>query len=100
MDRSLLLGVIRFEAFGIFARRLEPEFDQARAGAEGLKFAVSITGDAHKLLNVPCHCGFFFRCRHADLSEHIYRNLNAAYLSSNTGGFATIVPALNVGIEN
>lgn len=41
-------------AFGIFARALEPgvKYDTIRRGCEGLELADSITGDAHKLLNV------------------------------------------------
>lgn len=101
MDKSLLLELTEFEAFGVFARVLEnePEFDRVRAGAEGLEFADSITADAHKLLNVPYDCGFFF-CRHVDLSQQVFRNPNAAYLSFNTGGGATIVSPLHIGIEN
>lgn len=41
-------------AFGIFARALElgGKYDTIRRGCEGLELADSITGDAHKLLNV------------------------------------------------
>ena len=41
-------------AFGIFGRALEPglEFETIKRGCEGLEVADSITGDAHKLLNV------------------------------------------------
>ena len=41
-------------AFGIFGRALElgVEFDAVKRGCEGLDLADSITGDAHKLLNV------------------------------------------------
>lgn len=41
-------------AFGVFGRALEPglEFDAIKRGCEGLELADSITGDAHKLLNV------------------------------------------------
>lgn len=41
-------------AFGIFARALQPgvEYDTIKRGCEGLELADSITGDAHKLLNV------------------------------------------------
>lgn len=41
-------------AFGIFGRALEQGlgFDAIKSGCEGLELADSITGDAHKLLNV------------------------------------------------
>lgn len=87
-------------AFGIFGRVLEdePEFDRIKKGAEGIELADSITGDGHKLLNVPYDCGFFF-CRHPNLAEEVFRNPNAAYLSS--GGDANSIPSpLNIGIEN
>ncbi|PGH04655.1 hypothetical protein AJ80_08489 [Polytolypa hystricis UAMH7299] len=87
-------------AFGIFGRVLKdsPEFERIKKGCEGIELADSITGDAHKLLNVPYDCGFFFS-RHANLAEDVFRNPNAAYLS---GGSTTgVIPSpLNIGIEN
>ncbi len=86
-------------AFGLFGRALEPsqEFQSIIGGSEGMDLADSITGDAHKLLNVPYDCGFFF-CRHPDLVKEVCQNPNAAYL--NSGPSASIVSPLNTGIEN
>lgn len=96
-------------AFGIFARILDaesPEFNHVRRGSEGLELADSIAGDAHKLLNVPYDCGFFF-CRHPDLAGDVFQNPNAAYLSSGSrpaGSSSTNLPSImspnNIGIEN
>ena len=43
-------------AFGLFARALPPgeEFAVLREACEGIELADSITGDAHKCLNVVC----------------------------------------------
>jgi len=76
-----------------------PEFEKVCHGAEGLELADSITGDAHKLLNVPYDCGFFF-CRHQDLAHQVFQNANAAYLNSATTGPVTIPSPLNIGLEN
>lgn len=87
-------------AFGIFGRVLgdEPEFDRIKKGGEGIELADSITGDGHKLLNVPYDCGFFFS-RHSNLAEEVFQNANAAYLSS--GGDPNSIPSpLNIGLEN
>lgn len=95
-------------AFGIFGRILKdsnPEFASITRGCAGLELADSITGDAHKFLNVPYDCGFFL-CRHpsSSLAEDVFRNANAAYLSSGrtpaADDPATILSPLNVGIEN
>ncbi|KZF24360.1 putative tyrosine decarboxylase [Xylona heveae TC161] len=94
-------------AFGLFGRILDSvEFEHVMRGCEGLELADSITGDGHKLLNVPYDCGFFFT-RHLSLAESVFRNPNAAYLSSNTGPkspddpFSSSIPSpLNIGIEN
>ncbi|KKA23672.1 Aromatic-L-amino-acid decarboxylase [Rasamsonia emersonii CBS 393.64] len=95
-------------AFGIFGRILNdstPEFASITRGCAGLEMADSITGDAHKFLNVPYDCGFFL-CRHpsSSLAEDVFRNANAAYLSDSSGRTPadepTIPSPLNVGIEN
>lgn len=94
-------------AFGIFGRILydpfSPEFSSITKGCEGMELADSITGDAHKFLNVPYDCGFFL-CRHpsSGLAEDVFRNPNAAYLSSGKAATATdtIPSPLNIGIEN
>jgi glutamate/tyrosine decarboxylase-like PLP-dependent enzyme len=88
-------------AFGIFGRLLDnsSEFTSINAGCEDLELADSITGDAHKLLNVPYDCGFFL-CRHAQIAENVFRNPSAAYLSSGSSSEITIPSPLNIGIEN
>ncbi|KAL8940539.1 MAG: hypothetical protein Q9216_002756 [Gyalolechia sp. 2 TL-2023] len=88
-------------AFGLFARILENsnEFRYVRGGVEGLELADSITGDAHKLLNVPYDCGFFFS-RHEGIAQEVFQNPNAAYLSSGNSTPDSIPSPLNVGLEN
>ena len=88
-------------AFGIFARVLDdsPEFATVKKGCEGIELVDSITGDGHKLLNVPYDCGFFF-CRHPDLASHVFQNANAAYLTAGVSDGPTIPSPLNIGIEN
>ncbi|OQE26513.1 hypothetical protein PENSTE_c005G03311 [Penicillium steckii] len=88
-------------AFGIFGRILEdtPEFETIKKGSEGIEMADSITGDGHKLLNVPYDCGFFF-CRHHDLSSQVFQNANAAYLSAGPLDGPSIPSPLNIGLEN
>lgn len=56
-------------------------------------------GDAHKLLNVPYDCGFFF-CRHAGQIQRVFQNANAVYLSAGSPSLDHIESPLNVGIEN
>lgn len=50
------------EAFSIFANILPeaPEFDYLKEIVKYIHLADSITGDGHKLLNVPFDCGFFY----------------------------------------
>ncbi|KAI9810809.1 MAG: hypothetical protein M1827_006016 [Pycnora praestabilis] len=89
-------------AFGMFSRILDPseEFERARNGSMGIELADSITGDAHKLLNVkPYDCGFFFS-RHPKVAQQVFMNPNAAYLSSRNTEPSTILSPLNIGIEN
>lgn len=69
-----------------------------RKGVAGLHLVDSITGDAHKLLNVPYDCGFFFS-KHRDMSLRVCQNVNAAYLSTS-GTEDGIASPLNVRLEN
>lgn len=87
-------------AFGLFGRLLsgEEEFGEIVHGCQGLELADSITGDAHKLLNVPYDCGFYF-CRHKGVAEEVFSNGNAVYLTSAASD-DTISSPLNIGIEN
>jgi glutamate/tyrosine decarboxylase-like PLP-dependent enzyme len=63
-------------AFGIYARSTP----RLRSLAAGLELADSITGDAHKWLNVPYESGFFFT-RHIDCLEAACA-ASAVYLES------------------
>lgn len=85
----------------MFARLLDnsTEFKHVWRGTEGLELADSITGDGHKLLNVPYDCGFFF-CRHPDLAQQVFQNPNAAYLNTGSAAPTGIQSPLNVGLEN
>ena len=88
MDRSLLPELIEFEAFGIFAQVLsEPDLTRQELA---LKASNSQISSPEMPVDLSTFC---FRCRHVCLSQQVFRNPNAACLSSNTGGFATIVPS-------
>jgi glutamate/tyrosine decarboxylase-like PLP-dependent enzyme len=88
-------------AFGIFGRVLNdsPEFTTIRKGSEGIELVDSITGDGHKLLNVPYDCGFFFT-RHPNVASQVFQNANAAYLTAGNSDGPSIPSPLNIGIEN
>ncbi|KAJ7176507.1 putative tyrosine decarboxylase [Mycena filopes] len=83
-------------AFGLQARVLVPNesFQSIIDGVAGLHLADSITGDAHKLLNVPYDCGFFFT-RHLELQQAVFQN--GAVPIPDLG---EIPSAHNLGIEN
>ncbi|KAJ4384704.1 hypothetical protein N0V86_000305 [Didymella sp. IMI 355093] len=87
-------------AFGIQARLLPatPAYQAVKDCTAGLDLADSITGDGHKLLNVPYDCGFFLS-RHRSLAERVFANPNAAYLAAGSGGDGIMSP-LNIGLEN
>jgi len=90
-------------AFGIIARMLStPETSQQYSrivsAVEYVELADSITGDGHKLLNVPYDCGFFFS-RDPNDAINVFQNAGAAYLNSGQTGDGIISP-LNIGIEN
>jgi glutamate/tyrosine decarboxylase-like PLP-dependent enzyme len=76
-----------------------PDYITIIRGCEGLELADSITGDGHKLLNVPYDCGFFLS-RHRNLASDVFQNPNAAYLNTGAGTAETIMSPLNSGIEN
>ncbi|KAJ5953638.1 Pyridoxal phosphate-dependent transferase major region subdomain 2 [Penicillium verhagenii] len=88
-------------AFGIFARVLgdSEEFATIKKGCDGIELVDSITGDGHKLLNVPYDCGFFFT-RHPGLAAQVFQNANAAYLSGGPVDGPPIPSPLNIGLEN
>lgn len=89
-------------AFGLFGRLFsndDPEYAHVARSLEGLDLADSITGDCHKLLNVTYDCGIFFT-RHKSLSEQVFRNGNAAYLTSGLGPDDGIQSPGNIGLEN
>lgn len=87
-------------AFGIMCRILDDstEFASLKAGCEGIEFADSIAGDAHKMLNVPYDCGFFL-CRHGKEAAIVFQNANASYLNAS-GATQDVQSPLNIGIEN
>lgn len=85
-------------AFALFAASLPhtPEFSSLVSKTSSLHLADSITGDAHKLLNVPYDAGIFFT-RSPTVLSAVFQNPNAAYLAS---GPSSIPSPLNIGIEN
>ncbi|KAI1302006.1 pyridoxal phosphate-dependent transferase [Xylaria venustula] len=86
-------------AFGVFARVL-PEKDEFSSLLEinaGLELCDSMTVDGHKLLNVPYDNGIFFT-RKASILDSVFKNPNAAYLSSDST--SRIQSPLNIGLEN
>lgn len=86
-------------AFGILGRVLtSPAHSSIITACAGLELADSITGDGHKLLNVPYDCGFFLS-RHRELASRVFLNPNAAYLSSGPATDSIMSP-LNFGLEN
>ena len=48
---------------------------------------------------MPYDCGFFL-CRHANLTQEVFQNPNAAYLSPSKVAADGIQSPLNIGIEN
>lgn len=86
-------------AFGLFGRVLSsPAYSSIIEACAGLELADSITGDGHKILNVPYDCGFFLS-RHRSMAERVFQNPNAAYLASHNGPDSIMSP-LNIGLEN
>ncbi|CAK5262179.1 unnamed protein product [Mycena citricolor] len=85
-------------AFGLQALILpeKTEYRIIAGGISGILLADSLAGDAHKMLNVPYDCGFFFT-RYPDLQEAVFQNPNSPYLATQ----ASSTPSpLNMGIEN
>jgi glutamate/tyrosine decarboxylase-like PLP-dependent enzyme len=92
-------------AFGLQARLLlsqpetNPSHEHITAGVAGLELADSITGDAHKMLNVPYDCGFILT-KNLSLAQQVFQNPSAAYLNAPSSGENSIPSPLNIGIEN
>ncbi|KAL5116822.1 hypothetical protein ACEQ8H_005303 [Pleosporales sp. CAS-2024a] len=86
-------------AFGILGRILNsPKYQSIMQACAGLELVDSITGDGHKLLNVPYDCGFFLS-RHRHIAPRVFQNPNAAYLA-NSNVEDGIMSPLNIGLEN
>src|ERR1700722_2318197 len=75
------------------------EFKHLALDTKLMDIADSITGDAHKLFNVPYDCGLFFS-RHPAISLEVFGNPGAPYLASGGDHADLIFPPLNIGIEN
>ncbi|KAI0526675.1 pyridoxal phosphate-dependent transferase [Xylaria bambusicola] len=88
-------------AFGVFARILpeKEEYASLHAATAGLELCDSLTIDGHKFLNVPYDNGIFFTRKSSTLSD-VFKNPNAAYLSSGTAAASAIQSPLNIGLEN
>ncbi|KAI3342459.1 pyridoxal phosphate-dependent transferase [Ustulina deusta] len=86
-------------AFGAFARLLpdKEEYSSLISVNAGLELCDSLTLDGHKLLNVPYDNGIFFTRKSSTLND-VFKNPNAAYLSSNNT--SQIQSPLNIGLEN
>ncbi|KKY17520.1 putative tyrosine [Phaeomoniella chlamydospora] len=80
------------------------DFTVPASGTLGLELVDSITGDAHKFLNVPYDCGIFFSRHPPSLLESVFQNGNAAYLRASPHNTSTTSPPipspLNIGLEN
>jgi glutamate/tyrosine decarboxylase-like PLP-dependent enzyme len=88
-------------AFGLMARLLAHSQDPKQyasliSGCSNIHLADSITGDAHKLLNVPYDCGFFLS-KHISTGHAVFQN-QAVYLGGAVDD-ADISP-LHLGLEN
>ncbi|KAJ6568454.1 pyridoxal-dependent decarboxylase-like protein [Mycena sp. CBHHK59/15] len=85
-------------AFGLQAAVLPhtEDYSALNDGVSALHLADSITGDAHKLLNVPYDCGFFFT-RHLQLQQTVLQNPGSPYLSTTN---MSVPSPLNLGLEN
>ncbi|KAJ7889890.1 pyridoxal phosphate-dependent transferase [Mycena olivaceomarginata] len=82
-------------AFGLQARVLLPSESHSSIvdGIHSIHLADSLTGDAHKLLNVPYDCGFF--CKNLALQQAVFQN--GASVIPDT---AEIPSPHNLGMEN
>lgn len=91
-------------AFGLLARVLpsnSTKYTHLLSGVANIELADSITGDGHKLLNVPYDNGFFFS-RHLALGQDVFHNPNAAYFTAtSTSSNDRVIPSPStLGIEN
>ncbi|KAF2433755.1 PLP-dependent transferase [Tothia fuscella] len=89
-------------AFGLMARILNSDPSSSTSildGVANIELADSITGDGHKLLNVPYDCGFFFS-RHPGIGLEVFQNQGAAYLCTSPVDDNAIISPLNIGLEN